>query len=70
MMRKVPVTAGASGIGKEIVAAFLSAGDSAYICDINRTTLDAAAHRTPSLKMGLCDVGDRKRTPPAPRSMR
>jgi NAD(P)-dependent dehydrogenase (short-subunit alcohol dehydrogenase family) len=59
-MRKVLVTAGASGIGKEIAAAFLSAGDSVYTCDINQAALDAAAHELPGLKTRLCDVGDRK----------
>ena len=58
-MRKVLVTAGASGIGKEIAAAFLSAGDSVYTCDINRTALDVAARELPGLKTGLCDVGNR-----------
>jgi len=42
-MRKVLVTAGASGIGKEIAGAFLAAGDSVYTCDINQAALDAAA---------------------------
>jgi NAD(P)-dependent dehydrogenase (short-subunit alcohol dehydrogenase family) len=59
-MRKVLVTAGASGIGKEIAAAFLSAGDSVYTCDINGTALDATARELPGLKTGLCDIGDRK----------
>lgn len=38
-MRKVLVTAGASGIGKEIAAAFLAAGESVYTCDINQVDL-------------------------------
>lgn len=59
-MRKVLVTAGASGIGKEIAAAFLSAGDSVYTCDINQAALNAAAGELPGLKTGVCDVGDRK----------
>ncbi len=59
-MRKVLVTAGAAGIGKEIAAAFLSAGDAVYTCDINRTALDTTASELPGLKTGLCDVGDRK----------
>lgn len=59
-MRKVLVTAGAAGIGKEIAAAFLSAGDTVYTCDINRTALDTTASELPGLKTGLCDVGDRK----------
>jgi len=33
--RKVLVTAGASGIGKAIAAAFLTAGTHVYACDIN-----------------------------------
>ena len=59
-MRNVLVTAGASGIGKEIATAFLSAGDSVYTCDINRSALDTAARELPGLKTGLCDVGNRK----------
>jgi len=59
-MRKVLVTAGASGIGKDIVAAFLAAGDSVYTCDINQAALDAAAREMPGLKVGECDMGDRK----------
>lgn len=59
-MRKVLVTAGAAGIGKEIAAAFLSAGDSVYTCDINQAALKAAAGELPGLKTGMCDVGDRK----------
>ena len=46
-MRKVLVTAGASGIGKEIAAAFLAAGDSVYTCDINLAGLHAAARDLP-----------------------
>ncbi|MBW5435336.1 SDR family oxidoreductase [Bradyrhizobium canariense] len=59
-MRRVLVSAGAAGIGKEIAAAFLSAGDSVYTCDINRAALDATARELPGLKTGVCDVGDRK----------
>jgi NAD(P)-dependent dehydrogenase (short-subunit alcohol dehydrogenase family) len=59
-MRRVLVTAGASGIGKEIAAAFLAAGDSVYTCDINRAALDTAARELPGLKTGVCDVGVRK----------
>ena len=55
-MQRALVTAGASGIGKEIAAAFLSAGDSVYTCDIDRTALDAAALELPGLKTGLSDA--------------
>jgi NAD(P)-dependent dehydrogenase (short-subunit alcohol dehydrogenase family) len=58
-MRNVIVTAGASGIGREIAAAFLSAGDSVYTCDINTSALDAAAHELRGLRTGVCDVSDR-----------
>jgi NAD(P)-dependent dehydrogenase (short-subunit alcohol dehydrogenase family) len=59
-MRKILVTAGASGIGKEIAAAFLSAGDTVYTCDINQAALEEAKRELPGLKTGVCDVGDRK----------
>jgi NAD(P)-dependent dehydrogenase (short-subunit alcohol dehydrogenase family) len=58
--RKILVTAGASGIGKEIAKAFLAAGDTVYTCDINPPALDTAAHELKVLKTGVCDVGDRK----------
>lgn len=59
-MRRVLISAGAAGIGKEIAAAFLSAGDSVYTCDIDSAALDATARELPGLKTGVCDVGDRK----------
>lgn len=58
-MRKVLVTAGAAGIGKEIAAAFLAAGDSVFTCDIDAKALEGAAAEFPGLKTTLCDVGDR-----------
>lgn len=60
MGRKVLVTAGAAGIGKEIAAAFLIAGDSVYACDINQAALDTAAAELQGLKIGLCDVSNRR----------
>ena len=62
MMRKVLVTAGASGIGREIASAFLAAGDSVYTCDIDQCALEATARDLPGLKTRMCDVGDRKQT--------
>lgn len=56
-MRRVLVTAGASGIGKEIASAFLSAGDKVYVCDIDQAALRSAANALPGLETGLCDVG-------------
>lgn len=59
MARKVLVTAGASGIGLHIAAAFLRAGDDVYICDMDPGGLDKAAAELKGLKTGVCDVGDR-----------
>jgi NAD(P)-dependent dehydrogenase (short-subunit alcohol dehydrogenase family) len=47
-MRKVLITAGASGIGKHIVSAFLDAGDAVYTCDINSDALRVAAEDLPA----------------------
>jgi len=60
MVRKVVVTAGASGIGKHIAAAFVAAGDDVYICDIDADALKSAAAELKSLKTGVCNVGDRR----------
>lgn len=60
MSRKVLVTAGASGIGKRIAAAFLAAGDDVYTCDINAAALESAAAELKGLKTGLCNIGDRQ----------
>jgi NAD(P)-dependent dehydrogenase (short-subunit alcohol dehydrogenase family) len=59
MPRKVLVTAGASGIGKHIAAAFLAAGDDVYACDINSDALKTASTELSGLKTGVCDVTDR-----------
>jgi NAD(P)-dependent dehydrogenase (short-subunit alcohol dehydrogenase family) len=59
MRRKVLVTAGASGIGRAIVEAFLAAGDAVYTCDINQAALDRSAAVLKGLRTGFCDVGSR-----------
>jgi NAD(P)-dependent dehydrogenase (short-subunit alcohol dehydrogenase family) len=59
MRRKVLVTAGASGIGRAIVEAFLVAGDAVYTCDINQSALESAAAVLKGLRTGICDVGSR-----------
>jgi len=59
MSRKVLVTAGASGIGKHIAAAFIRAGADVYTCDINAEALKSAAAELKGLKTGICNVGDR-----------
>jgi len=51
MAKRVLVTAGASGIGKHIAAAFLANGDSVYTCDINSDALKAAASELTGLSV-------------------
>ena len=58
-MRRVLVTAGASGIGRHIVEAFLANGDVVYTCDIDAAALKATAADLPGLTTSLCDIGDR-----------
>ena len=43
MAQRVLVTAGASGIGKEIAQAFAASGATVCVCDINAAALDQAA---------------------------
>jgi NAD(P)-dependent dehydrogenase (short-subunit alcohol dehydrogenase family) len=59
MSRKVLVTAGASGIGKSIAAAFVAAGDDVYVCDIDADGLALTASELAGLKTGICDIADR-----------
>lgn len=59
MTAKVLVTAGGSGIGLEIVAAFVGTGAQVYACDIDAGALDAARNRIPGLLTGVCDIGER-----------
>jgi len=59
MTQRVLITAGASGIGKEIASAYAAAGAHVCVCDINRAALDAAAKEIPGLKTVVCDVSKR-----------
>jgi len=60
MPRKVLITAGASGIGKRIAAAFLAAGDDVYTCDIDASALESTAAELKGLRTGVCDIGERR----------
>jgi NAD(P)-dependent dehydrogenase (short-subunit alcohol dehydrogenase family) len=59
MAQRVLVTAGASGIGKEIARAYAAIGAKVCVCDINAKALDAAAKEIPGLKTVVCDVSKR-----------
>ena len=59
MAQRVLVTAGASGIGKEIARAYAASGATVCVCDINAAALDQAAKDIPGLKTVVCDVSKR-----------
>jgi NAD(P)-dependent dehydrogenase (short-subunit alcohol dehydrogenase family) len=59
MAQRVLVTAGASGIGREIVRAFVAKGASVFVCDIDAKALNVLASEITSLKIGICDVSKR-----------
>jgi len=59
MAQRVLVTAGASGIGKEIARAFAEIGAKVCVCDINAKALDTAAKYISGLKTVVCDVSKR-----------
>lgn len=57
--RKVIVTAGAAGIGREIARAFVEEGAKVWVCDVDRGALDALKESDPALNAAPCDVSDR-----------
>jgi NAD(P)-dependent dehydrogenase (short-subunit alcohol dehydrogenase family) len=59
MPARVLVTAGAGGIGLEIVRAFHATGAQVYTCDLDARALAAAAETLPGLHTSVCDIGDR-----------
>ncbi|KZC40275.1 MULTISPECIES: SDR family oxidoreductase [Rhodanobacter] len=60
MTQRVLVTAGASGIGKEIARAFVASGATVCVCDINVQALETAANDIPGLVTLVCDVSKRQ----------
>jgi len=58
--QRVLVTAGAAGIGLEIVRAFIENGASVFVCDLNPDALKALEQEIPGVKTGLCDVSKRQ----------
>jgi len=59
MTQRVLITAGASGIGKEVARAYARIGAKVCICDINEKALDTATKEILGLKTVVCDVSKR-----------
>ena len=57
--QRVLVTAGAAGIGREIVRAFAAGGATVFVCDIDAKGLRELAEEIAGLKTGACDVSSR-----------
>ncbi|MBN3857854.1 SDR family oxidoreductase [Paraburkholderia sp. Ac-20340] len=56
---RVLVTAGAGGIGRAITEAFVAAGASVHICDIDEAALQQMQAQLPGLTTSVCDIADR-----------
>src|SRR4051812_15397055 len=56
---RVLVTAGAGGIGLEIVHAFLREGAKVHVCDVDEAALKALAKNPPEVTRSTTDVSDR-----------
>ena len=56
---RVLVTAGASGIGREIARAFVGEGGKVHVCDIDREALAALGKSDPKITQTAADVADR-----------
>ncbi|HLT26869.1 MAG TPA: SDR family oxidoreductase [Zeimonas sp.] len=59
MNQRVLVTAGASGIGREIARAFAAGGARVFVCDIDEAALGALANEHPGIETMRCDVSRR-----------
>jgi len=57
--QRVLVTAGASGIGREIARSFAAAGAKVFVVDINEPGLAALAQECPGIQTGTCDMSSR-----------
>lgn len=60
MTKQVLVTAGAAGIGRRIVEAFVADGAKLFVCDIDAKALKATSAELPGVKTGLCDISKRQ----------
>ena len=57
--KRVLVTAGAGGIGREIARAFVAQGTRVHVCDIDEAALAALRAELPGVGTSVCDVADR-----------
>jgi len=56
---RVLVTAGASGIGREVARAFIAEGANVHVCDVDEQALRALATSDPTVTRTQADVADR-----------
>jgi len=59
MNQRVLVTAGASGIGREITSAFVANGAKVFVSDINAEGLDALSKEIKGVMTKVCDNSKR-----------
>ncbi|MDR8396563.1 SDR family oxidoreductase [Paraburkholderia sp. USG1] len=57
--QKVLVTAGASGIGREIVRGFTNSGAKVFVIDVDANGLSTLAAESPTIETAVCDMGSR-----------
>src|SRR4051812_30155040 len=60
MGQRVLITAGASGIGREIARAFAATGAKIFVCDIDADSLASLANKLPDAITTRCDIADRR----------
>jgi NAD(P)-dependent dehydrogenase (short-subunit alcohol dehydrogenase family) len=59
MSQRVLVTAGATGIGREIARAFAATGASVFVCDIDAAGLERLRQEIPGVLTTPCDIANR-----------
>ena len=63
--QKVLITAGASGIGREMARSFVASGASVFVVDIDAAALTALAKESPRIETAECDLSSRADIEPA-----
>ena len=57
--QRVLITAGASGIGREMARSFVASGASVFVVDIDAAALTALAKESPRIETAECDLSSR-----------